>query len=121
MRRLKYLIVGASLLASAAHAQNYVMPQIPSEEAKVAALKEAYRLNGNSMVGWGSIDLTAPAVPGVVRTIPIIPRPPIVDKGVDKPVEKPVRVAQVAPTADICTRHHRRKVYTNNGKSWHCR
>ena len=117
MTRLKLLIVGASLLASAAHAQNYIMPQIPSEEAKIAALKEAYRLNGNSMVGWGSIDLTAIAVPGVVRTIPIIPRPPIVDKA----VEKPVRVAEATPTADICTRHHRRKVYTNNRKSWHCR
>ena len=121
MRRLKHLIVGASLLASAAHAQNYIMPQIPSEEAKIAALKEAYRLNGNSMVGWGSIDLTAPAIPGVVRTIPIIPRPPIVDKAAEKPVKKLANVVEATPIADICTRHHRRKVYTRNGKSWHCR
>ena len=121
MLRLKLLIVGAVWLTSAAHAQNYIMPQIPSEEAKIAALKEAYRLNNNSMVGWGSIDLSTAPVPNVIRTIPIIPRPPIVDKAVEKPVKKLVNVVEATPIADICTRHHRRKVYTRNGKSWHCR
>src|SRR4029079_12566199 len=39
----------------------YVMPVIPSEAEKVEALKLAYRLNGNSMVGR-TIDLTNPRV-----------------------------------------------------------
>ena len=30
----------------------------PTEEQKTWALKRAYELNGNSMTGWGSIDLT---------------------------------------------------------------
>lgn len=38
----------------AAHAQ----PAIPDEAAKVRALKRAYELNGNSMVGSRMIDLT---------------------------------------------------------------
>ena len=38
----------------------YVMPQIPSEAEKIAALKLGYQLNGNSMVKTdSSIDLTA--------------------------------------------------------------
>jgi hypothetical protein len=31
--------------------------QIPDEDTKIMALKRAYEPNGNSMVGWGSIDL----------------------------------------------------------------
>jgi len=32
----------------------------PDEATKIAALKLAYILNGNSMVRWGSIDLSKP-------------------------------------------------------------
>jgi hypothetical protein len=32
--------------------------QIPDEDTKITALKRAYEPNGNSMVGWGSIDLS---------------------------------------------------------------
>ena len=35
----------------------------PDEATKVAALKLAYILNGNSMVRWGSIDLSKPITP----------------------------------------------------------
>ena len=35
----------------------------PDEETKKAALKLAYILNGNSMVRWGSIDLSKPISP----------------------------------------------------------
>jgi hypothetical protein len=35
----------------------YVMPPIPTEDEKILALKLAYELNGNSMVGR-TIDLT---------------------------------------------------------------
>jgi hypothetical protein len=47
----------------------------PSEERKVWALKKAYHMNGDSMVGWGAIDLSKeqPEDTKVVRIIPIIP------------------------------------------------
>ena len=54
------LIAALLLLSSAAHAAEetiYVMPQVPTEEEKILALKLAYELNGNSMVGR-TIDLT---------------------------------------------------------------
>ena len=44
----------------------YIMPQIPTEEEKIAALKLAYELNGNSMVrapSAGNIDLSGPKDP----------------------------------------------------------
>jgi hypothetical protein len=62
------LLVGGSALA-----------QEPDEETKIRALKRAYQLNGNSMVRWGSIDLTQEDwshPPVVVRTIPIKPPDP---------------------------------------------
>ena len=49
------------------------LAQEPTQAEKTAALKRAYELNGNSMVGWGSIDLTSE--PTVVRTIPIAGAP----------------------------------------------
>jgi hypothetical protein len=50
----------AVLTPLVAFAQDYVMPQIPDEDTKIRALKRAYEINGNSMVGWGrgSIDLS---------------------------------------------------------------
>ena len=52
------LIVALAPLA--ASAQDYQMPVIPDEATKARALKRAYEMNGNSMVGWGrgSIDLS---------------------------------------------------------------
>ena len=46
------------------------------EQTKVAALKLAYILNGNSMVRWGSIDLSKPNPPPCVNcsTAPANPR-----------------------------------------------
>jgi hypothetical protein len=35
----------------------------PDEATKIAALKLGYILNGNSMVRWGSIDLSKPISP----------------------------------------------------------
>lgn len=50
----------AALMAFAAPAggQEPNMPELPSEAEKVMALKLGYVLNGDSMVRWGSIDLT---------------------------------------------------------------
>ena len=118
MTRLKLLIVGASWLASAAHAQDtYITPDIPDEATKVWALKRAYQLNGNSMVGNNKmIDVSKEIfpLPVPVKTESIAPVP--------LPAERSVQVMTAeTPTADVCARHHKRKVYTNDRKSWHCR
>jgi hypothetical protein len=41
--------------------QEPVMPEIPTEAEKIMALKLGYVLNGDSMVRWGSIDLSKKA------------------------------------------------------------
>jgi hypothetical protein len=47
----------------------------PTEAEKIEALKLGYVLNGNSMVRWGSIDLSGPApesaLPKTDRIIPL--------------------------------------------------
>jgi hypothetical protein len=66
----KILPVILLALFTAAHAQE------PSEEVKKRALLRAYHLNGDSMVRWGSIDLSGEDLsrdPAVIRTIPILP------------------------------------------------
>ena len=90
----------------------YVMPQIPSEEAKIAALKLAYKINGNSMVGHNEmIDLTRPIPVGTVK----IPATDVM-KAMPKVVDKPVQKAEI----DVCTRHGLRKVFTH-GRTWRCK
>jgi hypothetical protein len=109
------------LAATAATAQQY----IPSEEEKVAALKEAYRLNGNSMVGDRMIDLTAPRV---VKTDRIMPEARAEDKNeldeaadnVDRLQQKWLRLhGDRLAEADVCARHHMHKVV--RGTSWRCK
>ena len=60
MRLVLALIVALAPLAVAAQEPEPNMPVIPDEATKIRALKRAYELNGNSMVGWGrgSIDLS---------------------------------------------------------------
>ena len=73
---MRALLAAATLVALAVSAKADVMPKIPTEEEKIAALKMAYVLNGNSMQGYGRmIDLSREFVPppGTVRTIPIQP------------------------------------------------
>ena len=59
-------------------------PLIPDEATKKAALLEAYRLNGNSMVRWGSIDLSQEQIPKSVRVIPLGPQKPRDDPALRK-------------------------------------
>ena len=64
------------LLSSQAHAQ-----EEPTEQLKIDALKLGYQLNGNSMVRWGSIDLTTiinPTYPYIKPQLELIgpPAPP---------------------------------------------
>ena len=113
-----------ALLASPAFAEDdqtaYVFPVIPDEATKVWALKRAYQLNGNSMVGNNRmIDVsreTPFATPVKTEAVPLpSPAPSQPPKGAIE-----VRLAR-APVADICTRHGKRRIVTNGGKSWRCR
>ena len=101
-------------------------PHELTQQEKVDALKMAYRLNGNSMVGYGrTIDLTDPRVleeharlvSPEVPEMPLVYPPPAAFKA---PAPRLVEVAP-APKADICRRHGKRKVMTNGGRSWRCR
>jgi hypothetical protein len=68
------LILVGVIVAFAGDTTVWVYPRIPSEDEKAAAIRKAYELNGNSMVGWYMIDLSQPEPPPVtVRTIPIEP------------------------------------------------
>ena len=93
----------------------YVFPVITSEEHKIWALKRAYQLNGNSMVGNNVMIDVSRETP--FSTLVKTERVPV-------PIPAPspeIRVAQAAPIADICTRHGKRRVATNGGRSWRCR
>ena len=56
-------------------------PLIPDEATKKAALLRAYHMNGDSMVRWGSIDLSQQEIPKSVRVIPLGPQKPRDDPG----------------------------------------
>jgi hypothetical protein len=98
-----------------------------TEAEKVEALKLAYKLNGNSMVGYDRmIDLTDPAVlkaDRIVTTVPVIPVPvpkPVdadPDGGVWPKLDKTAGLAE--HKSDTCTRHGMHKVVS--GSSWRCR
>ena len=110
---MKRLLIILALLVSPAVAGEV---QIPTEEEKIAALKLAYRLNGNSMVGHNMmIDLTDPVALKSDRIIAAVPeRPEVIpaEDAVWPKVEKPKQVA------DICARHGKRKIV--RGNSWKC-
>ena len=119
---MKALLVLA-LLASPAFAEDdqspYLFPVVPDEATKIWALKRAYQLNGNSMVGNNHmIDLsneTPFANPVTIEKI-TVPMP--------RPAPSPeAQLAQMVPVvaADICKRHGKRRVVTNGGRSWRCR
>jgi len=109
------------LLAAPAAAQDYVMPKIPTEQEKIDALKLAYRLNGNSMVGNNRmIDLTDPNVLKGDKLMPPLPQDAVIkppDGDPDGGIwPKPQKTAEVK--ADLCSRHGMRK--SIRGKSWRC-
>jgi hypothetical protein len=106
------------LLAAPAAAQDYVMPRIPTEQEKVDALKLAYKINGNSMVGSQMIDLTVSPLPKADRSSLAAPA-----KLADMtPAEDAIWPALAPRTrADTCARVGMRKVITRGGKSWRCK
>jgi hypothetical protein len=116
-------ILLAALLASPAIAQDtapaendqtaYFFPAIPDREVIAWALKRAYQLNGNSMVGYDKmVDLSKEKpFSVVVRTEKMT---------VTIPAPKTSQQAQLEQVvSDVCTRHRMHKVTT--GKSWRCR
>jgi len=116
---LHKILITAALLAAPATAQEYIYPQIPTEQQKIAALKLAYRLNGNSMVGNNlMIDLTDPAVLAKGNKLAVAPAVlPPVDADPNGGVwPKPVKKAEIE--SNVCTRHNMRK--SIRGKSWRC-
>jgi hypothetical protein len=116
--------------------------QEPDEETKTRALKRAYQINGNSMVRWGSIDLSGGPLPSddaictqidgeatgqqffecrqPVKTVPIMPvTDPRQYNAIDAIADAIAPASQVRRVKDICTLHGMRKVIT--GDSWRCR
>ena len=106
MKRLGILLI--SLLVTAGAAAE------PTEQEKIDALKLAYRLNGNSMVGTKMIDLTDPAVRGDAKVVTTVPVQPVAPP--PPPVAKPAE--KHAEVQDVCTRHGMHKRI--RGKSWRC-
>jgi hypothetical protein len=52
----------------------------PSEDLKKALLKEAYHLNGDSMIRWGCIDMSNPIAGPVACPMPVPPDPKVDSK-----------------------------------------
>lgn len=112
---MKKLLCIALLALTPAFAQ-----EAPSEAVKKQALFRAYYLNGNSMVGWGSIDLSHPNIavmlsPSQAET-PLPEPPPTPVKTEKIAVTKPVQVER-----DVCSRHGLHKVWNKDETSWNCR
>jgi len=120
---LHKILITAALLAAPAAAQDveYIWPKIPTEAEKIEALKLAYALNGNSMVG-PTIDLTDPRVLEAYRNaiVGTIPDAIIEDSGpgIWPKLAKPKQEKRAEAESNICTRHNMRK--SIRGKSWRC-
>ena len=106
---MKRLLVAAALLFPSLALAD------PSEADKVAALKLAYRINNNSMVG-GMIDLTDP---GTLARAALLLDLEDSGPGVWPRLEQPKQPRVQTAAANICTRHGLKK--TIRGKSWRCR
>jgi hypothetical protein len=108
------------LLVTPVAAQDYIMPKIPTEAEKIEALKLAYRLNGNSMVG-PTIDLTDPRVLEAYRAAIASDIPdtiPDSGPGIWPKLEKPKLEKRAEVESNVCTRHNMKK--SIRGKSWRC-
>lgn len=99
----------------------------PDEATKMWALKRAYQLNGNSMVG-PTIDLSR-ETPGAnaVKTERVMPVVKTEDKNeLDEAADLNMNdlrefSRRFNMKTDVCARYHMHKVTTPDGKSWHCR
>jgi hypothetical protein len=108
------------LMTTAASAQTITL----TEQQKINALMHAYVFNNNSIVGWGSIDVSGENLDAkVVKTETIIPTNAeviewternMLDRAADVPILR-------AKGDSICERYGLRKVTSKDGLSWHCR
>jgi transcriptional regulator with XRE-family HTH domain len=124
--------MAAGLLLHTPVASAQDAPTGPSEEAKRSALLKAYRLNDNSMVRWGSIDMTQDVdcrqvEGGATGAIYFecfgydVDHNRIVEI---ETVPRPAKAASAKPTMeeapqDVCQRHGLHKV--TRGSSWRCK
>jgi len=95
----------------------YRFPDVPDEATKVWALKRAFQLNGNSMVGNNRmVDVSGEtpfANPVVTERVTVT---------IPAPAPSPeAQLAKLASVTDTCTRHGLRKVTIRGGKSWRCK
>ena len=114
---MRSLVHTALLLALAAPASAQ-QPIEPTEEQKIDALKRAYHINGDSMVGDHMIDLTAP------RVIQTVPEMPVADPVNKNALDALADVNLTPPPRsmdDICARHHLHRVMIQGGKAWRCK
>jgi hypothetical protein len=113
------------LAATFASASAQQLGPEPTQEQKINALKRAYQINGNSMTGWGSIDVDNE--PTQVRVVPIVLDPPTPNPAPSqipaqrKSLRKKIVDADIPAEHNICTRHKMHKVETKGGRSWRCR
>ena len=106
---MKGLVVKRLLIAATLLCPSLALAD-PSDADKIWALKAAYELNGNSMVRMGAVDMSV-----------LEPAPEPVGDGIWPKLEKPKTEKRVRTAeADICTRHGKRKITRNGGRSWKC-
>jgi hypothetical protein len=99
------------------------MPKIPSEADKIWALKRAYELNGNLMVG-PTVDLTEEYKERqrshVIQPV-YKPNFPLADPKRKNPLDATSDMTNPDLAPNPCKRHGLRKKESADGKSWKCR
>lgn len=96
----------------------YFFPDTPDDATKAWALKRAFQLNGNSMVGGPRmIDVSGEtpfANPVQIERIAVpMPAP------APSPEERLAKMTPVIPAHDVCSRHGMHRV--TRGNSWRCK
>jgi hypothetical protein len=104
-----FLVAAFAMVFVAGIAVGHAFAQEPDEATKVWALKRAYAINNNSMVG-PMIDLTG-ETPGAVSIKTEKVTPAAVANA------EPTVIPEIKP--DVCQRHGLRKVI--KGSSWRCK
>jgi hypothetical protein len=110
------------------------LAQAPDEATKAAALKRAYEMNGNSMVRWGSIDLSEEDKAGqVTADAPAHAAAEVTDPNALNPLDaqapdwearrrfmnRTFKATRNQLAGDVCERHGMHKVVY--GDKWRCR
>jgi hypothetical protein len=105
-----FLVAAFAMVFVAGVAVGHAFAQDVTADTKIWALKRAYQLNNNSMVG-PMIDLTG-ETPGAVAVKTDRITPAVVANA------EPTIIPEIKP--DVCQRHGMRKVSIHKGKSWRC-